>query len=139
MDPIASLHATPKAWLLSSVLAPHAAAFADHLREGRYSSNTRCSYFGSIAHLARWMTQCCLPLRLLDENSIERFLVRHVPRCDCPRPVVRTRGTLRAACAHLLHVLREQRVIAERTAATGPIAEELHRYDEHMRDVRGLT
>jgi integrase/recombinase XerC len=139
MDPTISLHATPKAWLLHSVLAPHAGAFAVHLRAGRYSSNTRCSYLGSIAHLARWMTQCCLPLRLLDESAVERFLVRHVPRCDCPRPVVRTRGALRAACAHLLHVLRAQRVIADRTAATGPIADELCRYDEHMRDVRGLT
>ena len=139
MGPIASLHATPKAWLLSSVLAPHAAAFGAHLREARYSSITRCSYFGSIAHLARWMTQCCLPLRLLDESAVERFLVRHVPRCDCPKPVVRTRGALRAACAHLLQVLREQRVIAGRTTASGPIADELHRYDEHMRDVRGLA
>jgi integrase len=30
-------------------------------------------------------------------------------------------------------------VIAGRTTASGPIADELHRYDEHMRDVRGLT
>jgi integrase/recombinase XerC len=139
MDPIVSLHATPKAWLLHSVLAPHVDAFASHLRQGRYSSNTRRSYLGGVAHLARWMTQCCLPLRLLDESAVERFLLRHVPRCDCPRPVMRTRGDLRAACAHLLNVLREQRVIAERAGATGPIADELCRYDEHMRDVRGLT
>lgn len=139
MDPSISLHATPKAWLLHSVLAPHADVFAAHLRQERYSSSTRRSYLASIAHLARWMTQCCLPLRLLDEGAVERFLLKHVPRCDCPRPVMRARGDLRAACAHLLNVLRAHGVIVERARATGPIAEELCRYDEHMRDVRGLT
>jgi site-specific recombinase XerD len=139
MDLLTPLHATPKAWLLNSVLAPHADAFASRLREGRYSSSTRRSYLASVAHLGRWMTQCCLPLRLLDESAVERFLVRHVPRCDCPRPVMRAHCDIRAACGHLLKVLREQRVIAEPAAAIGPIAEELRRYDEHMRDVRGLT
>src|SRR6202048_390285 len=138
MDPL-TLSATPKAWLLNSVLGPHAGSFVARLKHGRYSLATRRKYLGSLAHLARWMTECCLPLRLLDESAVERFLVRHLPRCDCPRPVVRSRGALQAACAHLLHVLREQRAIAERAAATGPIADELRRYDEHMRDVRGLT
>lgn len=139
MDPLAPLHATPKSWLLNSVLAPHVDAFASRLRQGRYSSSTVCKYLGSIAHLARWMTQCCLPLRLLDESAVERFLVRHVPHCDCPRPVMRAHCDIRAACGHLFEVLRERRAIAEPATAAGPIAEELRRYDEHMRDVRGLT
>ena len=138
MDPL-TLSATPKAWLLNSVLAPHADAFVAHLKHGRYSSATRRRYLGSIAHLARWIIQYCLPLRLLDERAVERFLDRHVPHCDCPRPVIRTRSDLRAACAHLLDVLREQQVIAVPPREVGHIADELRRYDDYMRRVQGLV
>lgn len=138
MDPLSSLSATPKAWLLNSVLAPHAGTFVAHLKQGRYSPTTRRTYLGSLANLARWISQCRLPLRLLDESAVERFLVRHVPHCDCPRPVNRTHSDLRAACTHLLDVLREQHVIAERPGEVGPVADELCRYDAHMQRVQGL-
>ena len=35
MELIDSLHPTPKAWLLTSVLAPHCTAFIEKLRCGR--------------------------------------------------------------------------------------------------------
>ena len=139
MDSFSSLHAGPRAWLINSVLAPHAAAFAAYLRHARYSSQSRGTYFAGLAHLARWMSQSCLPLSQLDEVTVEQFLSRHMPRCDCPRPVVRTHSALRAACAHLLKVLRERNVIAEPARASGPIAEELDRYDTHLREARGLS
>jgi site-specific recombinase XerD len=139
MDWITALHATPKAWLLNSVLAPYAEAFATRLERGRYSTNTAGTYLGGIAHLARWMTQGGIPVRLLDDNAIEQFLGKHLPRCGCPRPVVRTYGDLRAACHHLLTMLRERGVVAEPVRRTGPTADELRRYDEHMRDARGLA
>jgi integrase/recombinase XerC len=139
MDPITSLHARPKAWLLHSVLAPHTDFFVSYLAHARYSAQSCGKYVASLAHLARWMSQCCLPLCQLDEAAVELFLTRHLPRCDCPRPVVRTHSALRAACAHLLKVLRERKVIAEPAGATGPIAEELDRYDAHLREARGLS
>jgi integrase/recombinase XerC len=139
MDPITPLHARPKAWLHHSVLAPHADAFVTYLTHARYSAQSLGNYVASLAHLARWMSQCCLPLGQLDEAAVELFLNRHLPRCDCPRPVMRTRSALRAACAHLLKVLREQKVIAEPAGATGPLAEELDRYDAHLREARGLS
>ena len=139
MDPIASLGATPRAWLLNSVLGPYADAFASHLRRGRYSDNTTRTYVAGVAHLARWLSQCCLPLRQFDESAVERFLGTHLPRCDCPRPVVGVRPDLHAACGHLLEVLREQHVIAEPPPAMGPIPEELCRFDAYMREVRGLA
>jgi integrase/recombinase XerC len=139
MDSITSLHARPKAWLANSVLAPHAAAFSAYLTRARYSAQSRGRYIASLAHLGRWMSQCCLPLCQLDEAEVELFLTRHLPRCDCPRPVVRTLSALRAACAHLLKVLRERKVIAEPAGPTGPIAEELALYDAHLREARGLS
>ncbi len=139
MDPISLLHARPKAWLANSVLAPHAGAFATYLTRARYSSQSCGNYVASLAHFGRWMSQCCLPLSQLDEAAVELFLDRHLPRCDCPRPVVRTHSALRAACTHLLKVLRERGVIAKRAGAIGPIAEELDRYDTHLSDARGLS
>ena len=41
MDPRISLHATPKAWLLNSVLAPHAGSFFARLKHSHYSLATR--------------------------------------------------------------------------------------------------
>ena len=131
--------ATPQGWLFNSVLAPHAIAYAAYLRRGRYAATTVKGYVAGIAHFARWMTACYLPVRLLDEHTVEQFLGHHLPRCDCPAPVMRVHGDLRAALGHLLSVLREQGAIAEPRPPTGHIADELRRYDEHMRDARGLT
>lgn len=139
MYSISSLHSTPRVWLSGSILAPYIEAFSARLGRGRYAAGTARSYLGSIAHLARWLSQCCLPLRQLDESAIERFLRGHLPRCDCPKPVVRDHRTLRAACGQLLAVLREQRAIAEPEKPTGPIEDELCRYDRHMRDAQGIT
>jgi site-specific recombinase XerD len=139
MDSISLLHARPKAWLTNSVLAPHAAAFATYLSHARYSAQSCGNYVASLAHLGRWMSLCCLPLGQLDEGAIDQFFDKHLPRCDCPRPVVRTHSALRAASTHLLKVLRERRVIPERAGPSGPIAEELDRYDAHLREARGLS
>lgn len=139
MELTASLHATPKAWLVNSTLAPHFDAFTAHLRRGRYAVNTTRGYIAGIAHFAHWMTQNDLPVQVLDERTVEQFLVDHLPRCDCPTPVMRVHRDLRAALSHLLGVLRQQGVIAEPPAPSGHIAEELWRYDQHMFKTRGLS
>jgi integrase/recombinase XerC len=139
MDLIASFHATPKTFLLTSALAPHLDAFTAHLRRGRYATNTTQRYAAGIAHFARWMTQCDLPVRLLDEHTVEQFLGNHLPHCNCLSPVMRVHDDLRAALGHLLEVLREQGAITEPPLPTGDIADELRRYDEHMHNARGLS
>lgn len=80
-----------------------------------------------------------LPAHLRDEHTVEQFLDHHLPRCDCPSPMMRVHHILRAALGHLLVVLREQRVIAEPTPPAGYIADELRRYNEHMHKSRGLS
>ena len=90
-----TLQATPNAWLINSVLAPHLDAFTAHLQSGRYAVNTTRSYVAGIAHFAYWMTQSNLPVQVLDEHAVERFLIDHLPRCDCPTPVMRSYRDLR--------------------------------------------
>ena len=82
MNSIKSFHPTPKAWLHNTVLDPYVEEFKVRLERGRYSAITANKYLGGIAHLARWMTQCGLPVRLLDERSVEQFLDKHLPPCD---------------------------------------------------------
>ena len=136
-DPFASPHA--QGWLLNSALAPHVDAFVAHLRRGRYAASTTKRYFSGMAHFAHWMSSATCRRSMLDEACIDQFLRYHLPRCDCPAPVVRAhRRTARRAWPPA-GVLREQGVIAEPPPPTGPIADELRRYDAHMRDARGLA
>jgi len=75
----------------------------------------------------------------MDEKVVQRFLDVHLPHCDCAQPARRTLHELRAALGHLLVVLRANSVIADRLPGTSPIDEELRRFDDHMRNVRGLA
>ncbi|WP_230181251.1 tyrosine-type recombinase/integrase [Aquabacterium sp. CECT 9606] len=92
----------------------------------------------ALAHFAHWMTRCRLTVDQIDEALVRQFLDSHLPRCDYHATALRTHDDLRASLAHLLAVLREQHVILELSGPSGPIAEELHRYNVHMRDARGL-
>ena len=116
MKSIITLHATPNAWLTNSVLAPHLDAFITHLQQGRYAANTTKGYVAGIAHFAYWITQSKLPVEALNEHTVKQFLNNHLPRCDCPTPVMRTHRDLRTALGLLLRILRQQGVIAEPAA-----------------------
>ncbi len=139
MDTINSLPALAKTWLLDGPLATHVEAFAANLERGSYARQTSRSHFEALAHFAHWMARCTLTADQLDEDCVKQFLDFHLPCCDCHCGALRNRDQLRAGLGLLLEVLRDQRVIAELLPPTGPVAEELHRYDAHMRDARGLA
>ena len=139
MDIIESLHRTPKAWLLKSALAPHLESYCAHFRLGRYAATYSVACVAGLAHFASWMTQYGLAVEQLDAHKVEQFLDEHLPCCNCPKPVKRDHGTLRAALGHMLTVLLEQGVIHAPPAHTGEIADELRRYDDHMNKSRGLS
>jgi integrase/recombinase XerC len=138
MDSIGSLHPLAKTWLLDGPLSPYVDAFVALMERGRYAEGTVTTDLRALAHFAHWMTRCRLAADQIDESLVEQFLDSHLPRCDCHASALRTHNDLRASLGHLLAVLREQRVIVELPGPSGPIAEELHRYNVHMRDARGL-
>ena len=138
MDSIRSLHPMARAWLLDGPLSPYVDAFEDLLERGRYAEGTVATDLRALAHFAHWMTRCRLTADQIDEALVQQFLDSHLPRCDCHANALRSHGDLRASLAHLLALLREQHVILELPGPSGPIAEELHRYNVHMRDARGL-
>ncbi|MDO8595030.1 MAG: site-specific integrase [Sulfuricaulis sp.] len=139
MTKIPALHPTARAWLLEGPLSAHVPAYVARLKRGRYATNSAGRCLGGVAHFAYWMSMCHLPAHMLDDGCIHQFLHYHLPRCDCPEPVVRTPRDLHAALGALLAILRERHVIAQPPPPAGPIADELRRYDAHMRDARGLA
>lgn len=138
MNMTKQLHCKSIAWLSESQLAPFVDDFTHHFTERRYASHTLDTYLACIAHFARWMNRCRLDIDQINESAVQRFLDDHLPRCDCARPVCRTRKVLHAALGHLLVLLRANGVISE-AAMTTPVDEELHRFDEYMNQVRGLA
>ncbi len=141
MDPILHLPPQAKVWLLHSDLAPHVDAYVEYLKLARYAITTIKTYVAGIAHFARWNAQCAIEAGRVDEDAVERFLVEHLPHCDCPAPVCRSQRDLDAACRHLLYVLRDNGVIVNREPAPAydGIEEELLGFDRHMGRVRGLS
>lgn len=139
MDSIPHLPSNAKRWLFDSALAPYIDAYVALLKHGRYAPNTTKRYLVCIAHFAQWMKRVRLVLSKIDEAAIVRFLDEHLPRCDCPAPVARVRRDLRAACGHLLKVLRDRSAIPMPALATGPIDEEIRNFDAHMSSAQGLT
>jgi len=139
MDSIRTLHPLTRAWLLDGPLSAHLDAYLTLLERGRYAEGSIEKHLRALAHFAHWMTRCRLAAGQLDEDFVGQFLNHHLPRCDCHATALRTRGDLSAAFGHLLAVLRQQRVIPEQPSPTGPVAEELCRYDAYMRNARGLA
>jgi integrase len=85
------------------------------------------------------MSMCRMPVHVLDDDCVDFFLRVHLPCCDCPPPALRVASDLHAALVALLATLRQRHVIAEPASPSGPIVDELRRYDTHMQDARGLA
>ena len=139
MDLIRSMHPLARAWLLDGPLSSYIEAFQTLLERGRYAEGSSAAALRAWSHFAHWMTKCQLSAEQIDEALVDLFLDSHLPRCDCHPAALRTRSDLSAALGHLLALLREQHVIVELPGPSGPIADELHRYNIHMRDARGLA
>jgi len=139
MAEISGLQPAVRAWLLDGPLAAFVPAYVTRLQQGRYAPSTVSQYLGALAHFAHWMALCRLSASGLDESRIDQFLHDHLAHCGCPARVMRHPREAHGALMPLLALLRRQGVIAELPTPAGPIADELQRYDAHMRDARGLA
>lgn len=126
-------------WLADGLVGPYIDTFKRHLTGRGYASNTLSSYLAGIAHFARWARSKRLRVHRIDELAIAEFLDQHLPNCSCAGLVPHTRGDHSAALGHLLTVLRAEGVVAPPAVSTAPVDEELRRYAEHMKHVRGLA
>lgn len=126
-------------WLRNSDLNPFVDAYTNYLGQYGYSDQSIRTYSHSVAHFAYWLTKKKAPLVSINEATIEQFLYRHLPSCDCSRRCRRSLFSVRAALGHLLKVLRIQRQISLVPPLTGPIGEELDHYESYLHEVCGLA
>lgn len=138
MDRTLTAHPQVLCWLRESILDSHVATFLAYLRDRRYARQTRHSYICAVAHFARWLSLEKTRLPHLDEQVVMRFLSVHLPHCNCPYPVLRSRHEIHAALHHLLAVLRATCVIPQKQEADR-LSLELARFENYMLHVRGLA
>lgn len=128
-----------RAWLKRSAFDAHVSGYCAYLLDRGYAPSTRRVYLGCVAHFAHWMRRQKFGLKRLDDDAVARYLTEHLPRCGCPEPVRRLVHENRAALVHLLVSLREGGAIAEPRMPHGQIEAELERFDQYMRQARGLA
>ena len=128
-----------RAWLEQSALEAHVSGYCMYLGSRCYAPSTQRVYLGCIAHFAHWMHRERLALKRLDEGAVARYITEHLLRCDCPEPVRRGVHDNRAALVHLLAILRASRAIEEPRKPHGQVEAELERFDQYMRQARGLA
>jgi site-specific recombinase XerD len=128
-----------RAWLKQSILEAHVSGYCAYLASRGYAPSTRRVYLGCVAHFAHWMHREKLALKRLDDDAVTRYLTGHLPRCDCPEPVRRLVHENRAALVHLLATLRACGAVGEPRKPHRCIEAELERFDQYMRQARGLA
>lgn len=121
----------------ANILTPHIASFREHLEAGRYGPTRQRRYLATVIHFGQWLREEGSTLGGINEAVVGRFLLDHLPRCSCPRPVPQGLISNGAALNHLVRILRSQGAI-ERPAA-GEITRELARFDARMAGVWGLS
>jgi integrase/recombinase XerC len=130
---------TTRARLLNGPLSQVVPRYVAKLKRSRYSTQSAQSHLGVLGHFAQWLSMCHLPIHVVDEECVDFFLRHHLPFCDCASPADRIPCNVHAALTPLLAILRETHVIPAIPEPTGPIAEELKRYNAYMQNARGLA
>lgn len=126
-------------WLLESQLAPFVDAFMLRMFDCRYAFNTINNYLAGLTHFAHWFTENNFAVKNIDEPLVQRFFDDHLPNCQCVKPAFSNAKDLHAALGHLLVLLRANAVIADPSQRSTPVGEELRRFDDHLRQIRGLA
>jgi integrase/recombinase XerD len=139
MDQVNIVPLQTRAWLMDSVLGPYLADYCAYLLGRRYAMHTMRVYVYCVAHFAHWVTAEQLGLDAINEEACHRFLVRHLPGCDCPAPVRRVPYEVRAALSHLFEVLRAVGAIAACSGNVDYLGTELAGFDRYMDQVGGLA
>jgi hypothetical protein len=133
------LQMNTRTWLARSPINEHVSDYCSYLRCRRYAEHTRRLYVCCVAHFARWMKNQRVSLRTLDRSTVEHFLLTHLPRCGCSKPVRKGVHDHRAALRHLLKVLQENGAIAARQRPLNSVDREVAAFHQYMEKTRGLA
>lgn len=127
-------------WLAS--LGIDANEYVRYLTERGYAEGTIKGYVGCAAHFSYWLSRKRggHPEQI-NEDVIDRFLGRHLPRCRCAVECWRSKPEVRAALRHFLAMLRADGTCPPDVAAVpaAAIAAELAEFKRHLLEARGLS
>jgi integrase/recombinase XerC len=115
------------------------AALQRYLVERGHAQHTVYAYLDRAAHFCHWAQRTKLDLHRFDEKVIARFCDDHLAQCDCRWPTHTDPREASAALGHLLLVLRVLGMAGPSAKRGTPVDEELHRFDQHMDQARGLA
>ncbi len=114
--------------------------FATHLDERGHTLHTTQSYVQIAEHFSQWIRKQRIRASDIDEETLERFLSKHLPHCRCAKPAATHAKNCRAALNRLLGFLRQQQLVREKPP-TRPAAFDtlLQQYESHLNEVGGLA
>ena len=138
---LTTIHLLPatQRWLRNSPITPYILSYLNYLTECRYADETSEHHLAGLAHLGLWMRLNHFRIEDINEALVTQFLDEHLPNCDCPRPVFKTRADLNSACGHFLRILRNRGVIPPLPKPIEPVYAEVDRFDDYLNNVRGLA
>lgn len=138
MEKRLAVHPQVRLWLERSALQPYITEFCSRLRDSHYRESTIHCYLYGVAHFAHWAHRIRLAVDKMDERATARFLADHLPHCECPYPVKRGKGDVRAALSHLLRTLSACGVTRQ-SPDSDSLQAELESFDRYMAEVKGLA
>lgn len=121
----------------TNLLWPHIQSYREYFDAGRFKSKQPRRYLACVLHFGDWLRSERLAPTEIDASVVDRFLSRHLPHCDCRRPVPRDLINNRASLNHLVRRLREQGVMDQ--PIDDEISRELASFDARMAEVWGLS
>jgi len=116
--------------------------FARELLARGYARNTIHHYFDAVEHFGTWLQCRRVTLRKIRPVHVREFLGRHLLRCRCPRPTVKTLNTCSAALTQLIQFLRLHGYLPEPWERIPPLTQAdrlILAFDQHLQRVHGLS
>jgi integrase/recombinase XerD len=122
----------------SNLLAEALTAFADHLGRRGHTDEVVQSYVQAGEHFGCWLRRSGRTTADINAATVQAFLMRHLPRCQCPTPRPRKVRLVRAAL-HQLVLVAGSRGSATAVAPPTPVESIAKAFDLHLRTSCGLA
>jgi site-specific recombinase XerD len=113
--------------------------YADWLQEKGYSRNTIHLYTQALEHFGFWRAKYHPRSQSVQASEVAEFLNSHLSRCDCPPPAARRLQTCRSALNRFMTMLGCRKPSPQSYEAEGPIERLVTDFDQHLRQVCGLS
>ena len=110
-----------------------------YLSERGHRASTIQQYVQGAEHFDGWLGRTRRAVEAVDEGVVDDFLLKHLPRCQCPPPCSRTVHQVRSALHHLLVVLRRTGRVPPAGVETSVAETIIEDFTAHLRDTRGAS